>query len=297
MGVSKKPLTARVRVQVKGRGKKFGFVQTPLASPIRHKYRDGKREYLMITRPDVLARGSNRTIEAGSRMQRRLAEAFKAGRISKQEYLRLRTQIEAKSNRLHQLIQRQTVRLAERDPMLKMLYNKTAFFRKLHEQIKSRRNKPFTYMILDVDFFKKINDEHGHAAGDVALQFFARAVNKVSKQFGGIAGRFGGEEIVVGFPRSEHHARTFVTLLNRELIESFAREDTVRSVLQGRLFTFSAGAHGVRKEEDMGTLAEMADRKLYQAKKSGRDMVVYNIDTPNSKVTLAHSIRRPKGGA
>ncbi len=292
MAVNKKPLTVRVRVGVKGRGKKFGFVQAPLVSPIHRKIRAGGREYLTITHSDVLARGSRRTMDASMRMQQRLADAFKRGRITKEEYLRLRKKIEVKTNRLHFLIQKQTTRLADRDPMLSMLFNRAKFFRVLGEWSHSRKGKPLTYMILDVDFFKKINDQHGHAAGDVALKFFAGAVNKVSKTFGGIAGRYGGEEIVVAFPRSEQHARSFAMALNKELVQSFAREDMVRSTLQGKLFTFSAGAHQVRAGENMDSLKEMADKKLYRAKQSGRDMVVYTIDAAHSRVTLAHSIRQ-----
>ncbi|QQR92438.1 MAG: GGDEF domain-containing protein [Candidatus Iainarchaeum archaeon] len=292
MAISKKPLTARVRVAAKGRGKKFGFVQTPLVAPIRRKVRANGKEYLTIAGSDVLTRGARRTAEASARMQRRLADAFKKGRLSKEEYLRLREKIESKANRLHDLIHRQTTRLAERDPMLSMLYNKAKFFSVLGEWIKERKGKPLTYIILDVDFFKKINDEHGHLAGDIALKFFAQAVNKVSKQFKGFAGRYGGEEITVAIPRDERHARTFALMLNRELVASFQREEVVRSTLKGKLFTFSAGAHQVKKGEDTRTLAEMADKKLYQAKKAGRDMVVYSIDMAKSNVTLAHSIRQ-----
>jgi diguanylate cyclase len=125
----------------------------------------------------------------------------------------------------------------------------------------------------------------------VALKFFARAVNTISKRFNGISGRYGGEEIVVAFPRGEIHARSFVAQLNRELMESFAREDTVRSELHGKLFTFSAGAHGVKQGDDLSALTRMADQKLYRAKHAGRDMVVFNVDTAKGKITIGSTIR------
>jgi diguanylate cyclase (GGDEF)-like protein len=114
--------------------------------------------------------------------------------------------------------------------------------------------------MLDLDFFKQINDEHGHASGDAALIAFSRALSAAFPD--ALLGRLGGEEFAMV---SQQDAPTLSQAID-QLREHCA---SLRYAVGAAPLSFSAGIyHG--PPEDLESLLHQADLRLYQAKNQGR---------------------------
>lgn len=120
--------------------------------------------------------------------------------------------------------------------------------------------------LLDVDNFKKLNDQMGHQTGDEALKFLARRVSECLRPVDVVA-RYGGEEFVVMLPDTPaDEAQQVLTRLQRTLsAEFFTHED--RKVF----ITFSAGVTQYRSGEPIEAALERADVALYEAKRTGKN--------------------------
>lgn len=170
-------------------------------------------------------------------------------------------------------------RLAEasRTDSLTGLLNRRGFLEKGEAEIeRSRRSrKPFCIVIADADHFKRINDAHGHAAGDVALQQLAGLLRS-SLRAQDLVARWGGEEFVLLLPETDSRGATLVAESIRRRIakEPLALGEVVLPV------TLSFGLAEHRAERSLeGTLAH-ADAALYRAKAEGRDRVVAHPVVP-----------------
>jgi len=130
-----------------------------------------------------------------------------------------------------------------------------------------RRNKsPFVLVVWDIDFFKKVNDVYGHAAGDQVLKLVASILNKNIRETDFIA-RYGGEEFVSLLPVTDIKAAQMVTDKVRGLIATsnfHFRDEAVK-------ITVSAGFAEVKENEDGENLFIRADKALYKAKENGRN--------------------------
>ncbi|PCJ71556.1 MAG: PleD family two-component system response regulator [Rhodobiaceae bacterium] len=130
--------------------------------------------------------------------------------------------------------------------------------------------KPLALMILDIDFFKAVNDTHGHAAGDEILKEFA---NRLSTNVRGIdlACRLGGEEFVIVMPDTDADtAMTIAQRLRTRIAERAFKTDTDQMID----VTVSIGlavAHW--PNDDAEALLQRADQALYRAKSEGRNRV------------------------
>jgi diguanylate cyclase (GGDEF)-like protein len=138
------------------------------------------------------------------------------------------------------------------------------------EFLRARRYRTdLALVMLDVDHFKRINDEHGHAAGDAVLRALSEMLLCVTRRTD-VAGRYGGEEFLVIMPQSRaRNAGTFAERL-RESVEK-ARFPVVGTELR---VTLSAGV--AQYERSFGSpedLLACADRALYGAKAAGRNRV------------------------
>jgi diguanylate cyclase len=120
--------------------------------------------------------------------------------------------------------------------------------------------------LLDIDNFKRLNDELGHSAGDEALKSLASIVSKTLRPTDRVA-RYGGEEFVVLLPETPaDEGEQILTRLQRSLTGGlFMHKDKQVFV------TFSAGVTGYRLEERIETSLERADQALYEAKRTGKN--------------------------
>jgi two-component system cell cycle response regulator len=186
---------------------------------------------------------------------------------------RVRTQVRKKryTERLRDNVQ-MSIEMAITDA-LTGLYNRRymeSHVGTLVEQAASR-GKPLTVLILDIDYFKSINDTHGHDAGDDVLREFALRIRKSIRGID-LACRFGGEEFVVLMPETDLAVATMVAerLRRRIASEAFAIQQSARSIE----VTISIGIAALGRDDTAATLLKRADQALYRAKRDGRNRVV-----------------------
>lgn len=134
------------------------------------------------------------------------------------------------------------------------------------------RSKPLSLMILDIDYFKSINDTYGHDAGDEVLKEFAARIRHGLRGVD-LAVRFGGEEFMIVMPDTDISLALMVAERTRQKIEQQAFEVSGGSK---RLdVTISIGVTMLEADDDTPEhLIKRADQALYQAKRDGRNRVV-----------------------
>jgi len=151
------------------------------------------------------------------------------------------------------------------------LFHHKYFELRLKEELdRSKRYKyPLTLAMIDIDFFKKINDTYGHLAGDKILEGIAMLL-KEKTRLSDIIARYGGEEFAVILPHISYKNALTVSERLRRAVEN--------TDFQGIKVTISIGIgyfNGDDIDFDYKELISMTDKALYQAKNSGRNKVVY----------------------
>jgi two-component system cell cycle response regulator len=134
------------------------------------------------------------------------------------------------------------------------------------------RGKPLTVLILDIDYFKAINDSYGHDAGDDVLREFALRIRKSIRGID-LACRYGGEEFVAVMPETDMAVATMVAerLRRRIASEPFSIQQGKGSVT----VTISVGLAALGSpHETAAQILKRADQALYRAKRDGRNRVV-----------------------
>lgn len=139
----------------------------------------------------------------------------------------------------------------------------------------SRRHRiPFTLLILDLDFFKKVNDSYGHQTGDQALVTLTRAVQEIIRAEDVLA-RFGGEEFAVVAPGTDFQGGR---VLGERIRRGVAAQKVPIVGDEKKFFhiTVSVGVATVHPGTDIdsATIISVADRNLYEAKRMGRNRVI-----------------------
>lgn len=159
--------------------------------------------------------------------------------------------------------------LALTDP-LTSLYNQRYLRRHLNGLMQSGQGRPIAVLMMDVDHFKRVNDQYGHANGDVALKLIADVFRANIRAFDSLA-RYGGEEFVVVMPGSNPDDATAAAERLRMAVESVVFEPTpgVRHMLSVSVGV-SCSCDEVNTPE---ALLHTADLALYEAKRQGRNRV------------------------
>ncbi|MCC6777819.1 MAG: PleD family two-component system response regulator [Hyphomicrobiales bacterium] len=194
--------------------------------------------------------------------------------IDKNELLaRVRTQIRKKryTERLRDNVQ-MSIEMAITDG-LTGLYNRRymeSHIGTLIEQA-TARGKPLTVLVLDIDYFKSINDTWGHDAGDDVLREFALRIRKSIRGID-LACRYGGEEFVVLMPETDLAVSTMVAERLRRRIAS--EPFSIQQGGRGIEVTISIGIAALGSGDSAASVLKRADQALYRAKRDGRNRVV-----------------------
>lgn len=156
--------------------------------------------------------------------------------------------------------------MADTDP-LTSAYNRR-FFQLQTEQAFSqwqRNKRPASVLLIDVDFFKRVNDKFGHAVGDIVLKGLVELITGRVRKVDTVC-RYGGEEFAVLLPETDAQGAVHVAEEIRALMEAshLVESDTV---------TISLGVCEVMDVKDTDHWVNLADGALYRAKKSGRNRV------------------------
>ena len=157
------------------------------------------------------------------------------------------------------------------------IYNRRFFDRRLVEEVSrcKRYDLPLSVLLIDIDFFKKINDKFGHPTGDsVLLNLGQLLVN--SARNSDIVARYGGEEIAIMTPNTSSQVAEVLAERLRNLVENSVMVSSDKSDSQESIrITVSIGVASLELENENGkVLIEKADKALYLAKQSGRNRVV-----------------------
>jgi len=154
-----------------------------------------------------------------------------------------------------------------RTDALTELFNRRAFDEELSKRWATwkRRHVPFSLLIIDIDHFKSVNDQHGHDAGDLVLQEISRRLKTSLRDTDYIA-RIGGEEIAMIVPESDEGA----SIASQRVLEAI-REEPVRYDDVQIPLTASCGVMSVMSGDSAEELLKGADIALYTAKTSGRN--------------------------
>ncbi len=167
--------------------------------------------------------------------------------------------------------------LTLRDP-LTQLYNRRYLRQRLDSELaRVRRGKPLAVVMIDLDRFKRVNDDTGHQRGDVLLEELAHGLSRAVRE-ADVVGRYGGDEFVVILPDTEGaQGEIAAARLVDAIREVGVRFDPDRPV------TASVGLAIARLDDDAHGLLERADRASYQAKSQGGNRVELESMAPPSR--------------
>jgi len=163
-------------------------------------------------------------------------------------------------------------RQATRDP-LTGLFNRRILMTHLQQALEQtrREHRPLCVLLFDLDKFKRINDTYGHLSGDVILQTFASILEAhICEPC--MVGRYGGEEFLAILPNTGKVTAIALAENIRHACYDASACPPGREVLH---FTVSVGAAELRQDENIEGLLNRVDERLYFAKETGRDRVVF----------------------
>jgi len=180
----------------------------------------------------------------------------------------------------------QKLLLAATSDTLTGLFNRAYFEDRFAIELSrsSRYGRPLTLAVIDADRFKSLNDNHGHAAGDMVLRKLAELLRDSCRQ-SDTAARYGGEEFVVLLPETD--------------IEAAQRKvESLRELVAGTAFALSRGNEKVQitvssglasfpqDGSDESELFAVADARMFQAKKEGRNRVIAGSEVSDRALAI-----------
>ena len=156
--------------------------------------------------------------------------------------------------------------LSETD-LLTQIYNRTKIDQALHDNIDTaeKTHEPLSLLLIDVDYFKTVNDTFGHPVGDQILIEIVQLIKESIRRYD-ILGRWGGEEFLILCPKTTQD-------------EALKVAERIQKKIKNAVFTtqqrhsVSIGIATLRLDDTPHTLISHADAALYQAKKDGRDTI------------------------
>ena len=185
----------------------------------------------------------------------------------KQEY---EAQLEEMNGRLSSLRQDLVAAREEmkRDPLTDA-YNRGAFDTAIEQSLNMHfiLNQPVTLVLVDLDNFKGVNDNYGHAAGDAVLRDVGECLERAFIRKGDLVARFGGDEfaVILNDTTAENSARLIERFLEK------ANQIQVQDAPEGTFVSCSAGYTEVHETDTAESVIKRADRALYAAKTGGRN--------------------------
>ena len=161
-------------------------------------------------------------------------------------------------------------RLADVDPLTRLPNRRKAEFLLGQEWARVRRGGGgFCVAIGDIDHFKRVNDDHGHQVGDMALRLSAETLDRAMRSADWCA-RWGGEEFLLFL--SDIHAKDSIRPLERIRMQVEQAELATEPPLR---LTMSFGVCECDEDTELSAAIELADKYLYQAKRAGRNRVFW----------------------
>ncbi len=227
---------------------------------------------------NCLAKGERDIILKTTQLKDALSQMYLAYEATRQKLLRgdIYTQL-YKSKRDIEMLRKQKEnemleKLASVDPLTNCL-NRRKFeeLSNLEMQRSSRYSTPLSFLMLDIDHFKTINDTYGHAIGDDVLKYFSSVCLKLARATDVVA-RVGGEEFIIMLPETdEKGAFIFAERVREEIYNSILTIDghTIK-------YTVSIGISSLNSDRDsaVSMILQRADAAMYEAKESGRNRSV-----------------------
>ncbi|OEE59192.1 hypothetical protein A1OK_04050 [Enterovibrio norvegicus FF-454] len=174
----------------------------------------------------------------------------------------------AQTSKLHMMLR--LYRHATLDP-LTGVYNRRMLLTLAKRDIENTRtrSRPYSVLLMDLDKFKRINDQYGHFAGDMVLQAFTKTVQETLRK-SDIFGRYGGEEFILFLPQCSAENAQLVATRIMSNIRDLAID--VEGVSEPIRVTTSIGiSTSLSTQDSLHQLLEKADLALYHAKHNGRD--------------------------
>jgi two-component system, cell cycle response regulator len=161
--------------------------------------------------------------------------------------------------------------LAERDG-LTGLHNRRGFDQQLDAEIArfERYRRPFALIMMDLDHFKKVNDQYGHEGGDEVLRRVGEIIQSSLRDVD-VAARFGGEEFAILLPETDKSDAVAIAERIRQRVEAA----DIQAAGQRIKVTTSAGVCAMpERNVEPGNIVRTADQLLYEAKRTGRNRVM-----------------------
>ncbi len=198
----------------------------------------------------------------------------------------------------------QQFRLAQRDKLLAETFARTdpltglnnrRGFREIADKLWEtlvRKQRHLSIVMMDIDHFKQVNDQYGHAAGDAVLKQVAQCIHSTIRK-GDISARWGGEEFILLLPETDQNEALIQAERLRTALENIALK------FQGKriAITGSVGVCGTLADHwhpaSIERMIDRADRALYSAKEEGRNQVFF---TPSPAEDAAPAARRNQAG-
>ena len=181
----------------------------------------------------------------------------------------MRTRLKAQKYELERALER-IGQLATRDELTGLVNRRHMTALVQAEQARQRRDaSKMTIALLDIDLFKRINDNHGHQAGDTVLKTFAEASQRVLRTTDVLA-RWGGEEFLLMLPATSPAQ----ALRSVERLREGLAQVSFDAISPGLSVTFSAGLSACPDDGPLEAFIERADQAMYRAKTQGRNCSV-----------------------